>query len=439
VDFIKSTDGGQTWSSRIQINDDEQTELISNFHPWLIVNEEGVVICVFYDERYDPNFFNFDLMAAYSFDGGKTFTSNHRISTVSSSPANARQIPNSEPIVQPTGMEHPALAMNPMAGKIGEYIGVTAFHDKINAVWTDTRDGNQEVYTANWYLPMVEPRLAYPANGAHVKADSTAFGMLPPVLGWSTSWKEDLDLYQIEITPPVGAIDSLTSTANTFLSWAGDPPAPVSYLSGWYSWRVRTFKSDISDSSDWSAPWMFYLDAQPPTQPDLISPASASVITDLTPLLDWSNSTDDLGPVTYDLYLSTNSGFPVGPLTTVYSGLAVSEYQVISNLAEGTYYWKVVAKDNVGWGNESLVGTFTVTVSCCLGTTGNVNKSVSESPDLSDLSLLVAYLVNDPRPSLPCLAEANIDGTGGIDLTDLSRLIAGLTIFPNPPAFSDCL
>lgn len=70
--------------------------------------------------------------------------------------------------------------------------------------------------------------------------------------------------------------------------------------------------------------------------------------------------------------------------------------------------------------------------SCCSGTTGNVNLSVSESPDLSDLSLLVGYLTLTPRPTLPCLEEANVTASGAIDLTDLSLLIAYLTVTPRP-------
>ncbi len=70
--------------------------------------------------------------------------------------------------------------------------------------------------------------------------------------------------------------------------------------------------------------------------------------------------------------------------------------------------------------------------SCCDGTTGNVNESVAETPDLSDLSLLVGYLTTTPRPALPCEAEANVSATGGIDLSDLSLLIAYLTVTPRP-------
>ncbi len=72
------------------------------------------------------------------------------------------------------------------------------------------------------------------------------------------------------------------------------------------------------------------------------------------------------------------------------------------------------------------------TLSCCIGTTGNVNKSVSEGPDISDLSLLISYLTVSPKPTLPCAAEANINGAGTIDISDLSLLIAYLTVSPKP-------
>lgn len=71
---------------------------------------------------------------------------------------------------------------------------------------------------------------------------------------------------------------------------------------------------------------------------------------------------------------------------------------------------------------------------CCIGTTGNVNKSVAEAPDLSDLSLLISFLTQTPKPVLPCLAEANVNGSVATspDLSDLSLLISFLTQTPKP-------
>ncbi len=426
VDFIRSTDGGLNWSSPLQINDDPQTNLNSNFHPWMIVNEDGVIICVFYDERFDPNHYNFDLLAAYSFDGGVTWTSNHRISSASSSPGSAKDVPSEEPIVEVPIKDQPALVMSPQAGKLGEYIGVTAFHDKLNAVWTDTRDGNQEVYTANWYMPMLEPRLLSPANGALVKS-TVSLGILPPQLKWSTSWKETDDKYQIEWTGPGGSSGTWNTTTNSFSAWAGDPPMPTVYADGWYQWRVRTMNMAGTDSSAWSEYWMFYLDATPPTQPALISPSNGATVNDRTPLMDWTNAIDNL-TVTYDLYLSTDPSLTAGPATTVYSGLTASQYQITSDLQLSPYFWKVAATDAVGWISSSTVGSFVVDTSCCSGVTGNVNDGPVEQPDLSDLSLLIAYLTQTPRPPLPCVSEANINVGGSIDLSDLSILINYLTV-----------
>ena len=73
------------------------------------------------------------------------------------------------------------------------------------------------------------------------------------------------------------------------------------------------------------------------------------------------------------------------------------------------------------------IGPFAVKWPCCKGVTGNVNGSVSEAPDLSDLSLLISYLSTTPRPKLPCPAEADFNGIWPLDLSDLTRLINLLT------------
>jgi hypothetical protein len=74
---------------------------------------------------------------------------------------------------------------------------------------------------------------------------------------------------------------------------------------------------------------------------------------------------------------------------------------------------------------------------CCTAARGNVNGSTGETPDLSDLSTLIAYLTQTPRPILSCPNETNVDGIGGTDISDLSMLIAYLTQTP-PPVLPSC-
>lgn len=63
-------------------------------------------------------------------------------------------------------------------------------------------------------------------------------------------------------------------------------------------------------------------------------------------------------------------------------------------------------------------------VSCCVGVRGNIDTV--GIVDLTDLSLLVAYLIGSVT-DLPCPEEANVNGTGIIDLADLSALVSYLT------------
>lgn len=98
--------------------------------------------------------------------------------------------------------------------------------------------------------------------------------------------------------------------------------------------------------------------------------------------------------------------------------------------------WTTIEQDTVPTLDTSKVyiydGSLTVLSGCCIGTTGNVNKSATEAPDLSDLSLLISYLTVLPRPALPCLKEANINALSTIDLSDLSLMISYLTVVPRP-------
>ncbi len=71
------------------------------------------------------------------------------------------------------------------------------------------------------------------------------------------------------------------------------------------------------------------------------------------------------------------------------------------------------------------IGPFEMACTCCKGITGNVNMSIADAPDLTDLSMLIHFLTVSPTIALPCRTEANVnsDAAGTIDLTDLSYLI----------------
>lgn len=125
--LTRSDDRGETWSEPIRVNDDPMGNGSDQFHPWTCVSDDGVVNVVFYDRRHDPSNLLMDLYVAQSFDGGETFEPNRRVTTVSSDPT----------------------AGSLRAGLIGEYIGLAASSgSRLHPVWTDTREGHQDVYTS---------------------------------------------------------------------------------------------------------------------------------------------------------------------------------------------------------------------------------------------------------------------------------------------------
>ncbi len=227
INLTKSEDGGVTWSEPIFVNDDMTGygALYDQWHPWLFCNEEGTLIIIFYDQRIDTlGHTKYDIFAAYSFDGGETFTTNHRITDVSTNPVTFSA--NRD--------------FNNRATKIGEYIGVTAFKDHINACWTDGRNSNQEIWGANWVTPILEPRLMSPDSGAMVEEI--------PQLDWATAWKINDDSYRVEIATDDQFTDIIYSESLDSISVVPD----VKLDNDVYFWRVKAFKQSNSDSTEYS-------------------------------------------------------------------------------------------------------------------------------------------------------------------------------------------
>jgi hypothetical protein len=132
VMFARSTDGGNTWSAPIRINDDINPigDFHSQFFPWMAVDPSTCEISiVWYDDRDDDNRSDLtplvNLYFASSKDGGLSFSANVRISN-----------PSSNPLVQ-------------FGGFFGDYNGIDARGGVAFPFWTDSRTGDQDVMTAS--------------------------------------------------------------------------------------------------------------------------------------------------------------------------------------------------------------------------------------------------------------------------------------------------
>lgn len=245
VTVRKSTDKGETWTDRQPVNDDPPLQNVDQFHPWLVVNEDGVVLLIFYDQRDDPSHYLFNSYFSASFDGGETYIHNSRISDVSINPGlafmqpltTAQRVP-----IAPDGrvLEAPR-NIKSRAGLFAEYIGISANHDTVSTIWTDTRNGNQDSYYARFLIPFERPRLYLPEDGS-IGDDAT------PDFRWSTCWHETDDSYRLEVSddPDFASVAHMASgISDNNYTPAFDLPVDQLY------WRVKAFRTD-GDSTDYS-------------------------------------------------------------------------------------------------------------------------------------------------------------------------------------------
>lgn len=69
---VLSDDGGETWSAPLAVA--PSLSITDQFMPWTNVSKDGVVAVSWFDRRNDPQNFAYQPFAAFSYDGGASFT-----------------------------------------------------------------------------------------------------------------------------------------------------------------------------------------------------------------------------------------------------------------------------------------------------------------------------------------------------------------------------
>ena len=140
VMIARSSNGGETWSAPVRVNDD----LNNNNWQWfgtMSVAPDGRIDVVWLDTRDAyPGSYNSSLYYAYSIDGGETFSENERVSE----------------------------AFDPHVGwpnqqKMGDYFHMISDEDGAHLAWANTLNGEQDVYYTHidpWFVGVDETKAA---------------------------------------------------------------------------------------------------------------------------------------------------------------------------------------------------------------------------------------------------------------------------------------
>jgi hypothetical protein len=166
--FIRSTDGGKTWSERIKLNDDpvQGREFGANqYHPGITVAPNGRITVAWHDFRNDilfnsetkgvrfsnPDETYWDVYSTYSTDGGRTWAANVRISDRSMN-RKAGFTTNDQVLFGP--------------------MGIASTDDAAYIAWADSRAGTPDKPVEDVYFTSLV--FAEPAAGGETSAVASA-------------------------------------------------------------------------------------------------------------------------------------------------------------------------------------------------------------------------------------------------------------------------
>ncbi len=172
--FMKSTDGGNTWSRRVQLNDDTDPNRKPNydqFFPGISIAPNGRIDIAWWDFRTDA-LYNpagngnttrrdqtcFDIFYTSSTDAGTTWARNSRISDRSMN-------------------QFEGFAMNPKSDLRGP-VGVASTDEEAYIAWSDSRNGTFDLPTEDVYFAkVIHEEASVGGSESAIKASSVLLGL----------------------------------------------------------------------------------------------------------------------------------------------------------------------------------------------------------------------------------------------------------------------
>ena len=258
-----------------------------------------------------------------------------------------------------------------------------------------------EVYQGDWSdvwcfrvdtLPPAAPTLVSPANGENLK-DNT------PTLIWQNVNENSLPVvYIIQVDNENTFAGALQITIDNWQTSGNSYCTLPELEDNLYYWRVRARDNAGNENENaWSNVWTFRVDTLPPASPHLRSPGSGAGVNTLAPTLVWDSVAEVSLPVLYQVEVDTSSSFNTTNKKSS-EWISSTSWQTPS-LSEGTWYWRVKAKDNAGnEGGWSSSQSFIVDVNPPSTPTISCSTHPSATPTSSPSPVFSWNAVGGPSP-----------------------------------------
>lgn len=346
IRVASSIDGGVTWQMAATPHADPLPpgpNAVDRYHPWLDVDDNGVVHLGFYDTRHSPNRTGVDFYYVASADNGVTWTEETRVSA-----ATSQNITNGQ--------------------EWGDYNGLSVNGPLSNVVmtWTDNRivgaGPQQRSYAGRVTNVLGEPSFILGVNG------DTSFGVCAgdslPNVGITVG---SVQGFNSPVTLSLPGLNGAVFTGGTFSPNPVTPAQPpaTSTLSGLnvlgaadagtYAVTVRGTAGALTSNATLNV--TVYEDA--PAATTLTAPANnaSGVSTGVT--FTWTaNAAADA----YEIEIATDPAFSNIVDSEIVEG---TSYTGAPLQAAQTYYWRVRAVNPCGDGAWSTVFSFTTGTELC--------------------------------------------------------------------------
>ncbi len=315
--FARSTNGGATWLPAVMINN--PSSLNDQFNQWMVVDETtGALGVIYYDTVGDSGRKKTDLWYQSSFDDGATW---------------------SAPLKVTSAQTDETVAGADSGNQYGDYNGLSGIAGQFFPSWTDRRNNAREEI---WTAKVTDAACTPPGAPAIGTATATGPNQVQVTWGNGTPPSTSFNVYRA-----FGTCASPGTFTRIATAVAGSPYNDNT-VSGTLTYAYRVHGLDATGNCESGPSTCVQVTATgactlPPGFTGLAS-ATNQAAASCGIVLAWTAATPACaGPVTYNVYRSTTSGFTPGPGNLLASGVTGTGYTDTSaGLVNGTTYYYVV-------------------------------------------------------------------------------------------------